>query len=134
MSDIGDVMDAVLTHVGVAIPAATTLRGFIPIRDIPTADLPHVQAFAPATEIAEVLVWRQEVQNIGFTVLMTTRGETQEAIITKFESIQTRLDTDRLLSNTVRWVSIPSMEVNEAADSKTGYQTLAFEVVAEVLD
>lgn len=133
MSIVTDIQISVLAKVAVAVTGITTLIGHLPVSKIIDEELPHAQAFAPAMEVQEELIMRQERQLWAFTIMITTSGATQEEMLTFYDDIMTQLDVDRTLSDTVRWVKVPTMEVNERADSKVDRQTLAFEVVAEVL-
>lgn len=133
MSVFGDIIDDVLADFVVAVPTLTTVRKFVVDTDIANEDLPHCQAYQPAYEVVEQLDARQEARNYGFTVLISDRDTTQEALLTLIESIEAQLAADRRLADTVTWVFLSGVQINEVPDPQTKLQTILAEVVVELV-
>lgn len=132
MSVTGAIVTAFMTEVSAAIAGITTLQGSISINEIPTGSFPHAQAFGEAMSVVRELPWRIEEQAHAFTVVLTGRDRTKEQMLTYFDQIITRLNTNRNLGFTVRWCKITGFGLDESADTHMHLQTLFFEVVAEV--
>ncbi len=132
MSITGAIRTAFLAEVTTAITTGAVLEGAIEPSKIPTADMPHAQAFDLAMNVTGELVWRIEEQLHAFTVVITDHDKTEEQMETHFDDIITQLDTNRTLGSTVKWCKVPAKGANERVDKEGKRRIIAFEVVAEV--
>ena len=135
MSLAGSFRTAFMTEAIVAITALGSKEGDIHLDNIPDDEFPHIQAYGMAMQVAEELPFRIEKQLHAFTVVISDRNVTEEAMQTHFDDIQTRLDvtTKRTLDGLVKWIKItgnsPGEVVNDIDDSRIRF--IEFEVVVE---
>jgi hypothetical protein len=103
VSEWGQVVEAVLAKVVAADPTVTTRRGLVGLSAIPSDAYPHAMGYVlQATSELVAGGYLQETQRLEVTVLFVSKGETQEAVYSRFDAVREALYADRTLGGLVR--------------------------------
>ncbi len=101
MSDMTDIMDAVLAEVEDAVSGVVTQRSETPYSNI---NVPlFAETFNGAGSVELLDIGRQEKRTSTFTLAVVTRGKNQDEMLTYLDDLQTELDGDRTLGGIVDW-------------------------------
>lgn len=112
MSDIGSILDKLIDH-AVAIDANySTTRGVNLVAILNDEDFPHIFAFEPrvAITLADFL---QEIVSGDYTIMIVTKGETQEEVLNRADAFRAAIQGDRTLTGDVDTAFVSAIEIIE---------------------
>lgn len=112
MSDAGSILDKLLAHATTADPNYTTTRGIELVSALNDEDFPHAFAFDAKVSILR-LPFFQEAVSGEYTVLLATKGETQEQLLVRYDAYRALIQGDRTLTGEVDNAFVSSMELLE---------------------
>ena len=106
MSYAGSILDKLILHAKAADENYSTSRGIDGIFSLNDEDYPHVFAYEPKIAPAPLLYLQESVSG-DFTILIVTKGETQEETLVRADAFRARIKADRTLTGDVdnAWVS-----------------------------
>ena len=128
MSDAGSILDKLLLHAIAADANYSTTRGVKVVNSMNDEDFPHAFAYEPRMAIAR-LPFLQENVSGDFTILLATKGETQEQLLVRSDAFRARIQADRTLTGEVDTAYVSSIEVLE--DPRTGIKAALIIVSTE---
>lgn len=122
-SDVGEIMDAIITAAEGAVSGLTGYRGLKLVSDLTEdEDFPYLCVYDPdeSTELGDFLMTRSSVE---VAMLLYTKEETQEAVAVKMDAIRDAIDTDATLGGVVQFAHVSTRSIREdpAEDVKAGY-------------
>ena len=100
MSDIGDIIDAIISDIGTAISGVSTEKENLPVSSLTTSDLPHVRVIDSEFG-AEALDFRQELHSWTVTLQLVQAAGTRESLELKIEAIRDQIFSDPTLGGVV---------------------------------
>lgn len=112
MSYAGSILDKLIAHAEAAAADYSTQRGIDGIFSLNDEDYPHVFAYEPKMAIA-LIPYLQESVSGDFTILILTKGETQEATLVRADAFRARIQGDRTLTGDVDTAYVSDIEVME---------------------
>ena len=112
MSEAGSILDKLIAHAVAADVTYSTTRGVNLLANLNDEDFPHVFAYEPDVSTSE-LAFRQEAVTGDFTIAITTKGETQEALLVRVDAYIARIQADRTLTGDVDNALVTSYRVDE---------------------
>ncbi len=112
MSDIGSILDKLLA-IAVAVDANyKTTRGVNLIATLNDEDFPHVFAYEPAVAITLESHLQENVAG-DFTILIVTKGETQEQVLVRADAFRAAIQADRTLTGDVETAYVSAIAILE---------------------
>lgn len=119
MSDLGAIMDALITEARSAVPtlpagATGVERGIRSGADLRPEELPHLFVHSP-TEAVELLDHQQEQRTTTVVLSLVVVADTQEQLATKLDAIRDEIAGNRSLSGVVDYATVTRREIGESA-------------------
>ena len=112
MSEAGSILDKLIAHAAAADATYSTTRGVKLVASLNDEDFPHVFAYGADVSTSE-LPFRQEAVAGEFTILIATKGETQEALLVRVDAYIARIQGDRTLAGDVDLALVTSYRIDE---------------------
>ena len=97
MSVIGDIVDAIIVDVGVAVTGIDTEKENIPISSLKAEDLPHVRVIGSLFQSEPLDDFLQEQHRWEVELMLVQDGGTRETLETKIEAIRDQIFADPTL-------------------------------------
>lgn len=130
MSDMGAIMDAIVTAAETAVAGLVSERGVRLSANLNPEDFPHLFVHSPS-ETIELFPHQQERVTTQIELILVTRGETQEATVLKVDAIRNQIRTDKTLGGIVRWAYVSSRGIREHPKVNEKAGDMAVVTVAE---
>ncbi len=117
MSEAGSIFDKLIALVEAIDANYVTERGIRLISSLNDEDFPHCFAFEPVVTNSE-LDFQQEDEGGDYTLLIVTKGETQEAILLRVDAIKAAVKADRTLTGDVDFALATAYKIEEDPRTK----------------
>lgn len=125
MSDVGAIMDALVTAAE-TVSGVTAERALKLAEDLESDDFPYCMVFDPdeTVTLGDFLLPQVEIE---VSMLLSTRGETQEALALKMDSVRDAVAADRTLGGLVQYTHVSTRQLREdpRIDIKQGYMIVS---------
>ena len=131
MSVAGSILDKLLAHAVAADATYKTTRGIDLIGSLNDEDYPHAYAYEPKIAVTPLPFLQEDVAG-DFTILIVTKGETQEQLLVRADAFRVRIQGDRTLTGDVDASLVTSSEVLE--DPRSGIKAARIVVSTEKLE
>jgi hypothetical protein len=121
VSDVGAIMDKLVTAAE-TVSGVTAARGLKMASDLASSDFPYCSVFDPDERVTlgDFLLPQVETE---ISLLLYTKGETQEALALKMDSVRDAIAADRTLGGLVQYTHVSTRQIREdpREDVKAGY-------------